>query len=273
MKSNANVTDKIESMILLALDAKHKAVKTTDNSVRVSDTGDIWEKVDQGTMFLKTDEMIPESAFTFDMADKDRIFAGSKDGLLDHAAEIIGDQTEIAMLMPSGSLKWLGFRRMARKPKGLAYLGKASHFYEYHFRLVHQNGQGAYIKRIVVLNHKGDVLPAKIGGEFLCSPSQEGTSFYIAASMVEDAHRANTMLAAVKDATELKFSVPLDDYKAMFSGREAPMAGARRKAIIHWVAKHLRRSHAGNPYEVKRHVRGVDEITIDGLRIHITPNA
>ena len=94
----------------------------------------------------------------------------------------------------------------------------------------------------------------------------------VAASMIEDSHRSNTMLAAVKDATEIKFPVPLDDYKDVFADRDGPMNGARRKAIVHWVARHLRNSIRGKEHSVKRHTRGVQEFTIDGLRIRLTPN-
>lgn len=270
MRQQEKITDDLETMIIMALDANHK-YKSCGIS-RVADDGSTWDLHDQGEI-LTFDAMKPQSAFTFDMQGNDRIFAGSKEYLLDHPAEVIGDSLEVMMLLPDGRLKWQGFRLLPKKPKRVACLGKASHWYELHHRLIYPNGQGQYVKRVVPINKNGDALLAKIDGHFVCVPNIEGQHLYIAASMLEDARRTNAMLAEVKGDTGIKFPVPLDDYQSIFSSREGPMIGDRRKAIIHWVAKHLRRSSKGNTHEVKRHVRGVDEINIDGLRIKITPNA
>lgn len=123
------------------------------------------------------------------------------------------------------------------------------------------------------MSRNGTPLPATAHGISICNPKFDGSALIMTASIIEDAYRANTMLATVKDDTEIKFPVPLDDYKNVFADRDGPMTGARRKAIIHWVATHLRHSTRGLEYEVKRHTRGVQEFTIDGLRIRLTPNA
>ena len=141
-----------------------------------------------------------------------------------------------------------------------------------HTRFVTGNGVGEYIKRVVPIDKNGKTLLAQAQGHNVCAPNKEGEMLIICASVIEDAHRANTMLAAVKDATEIKFPVPLDDYKYVFANRDGPMNGTRRKSIIHWVARHLRHSTLGNEFAVKKHTRGVQEFAIDRLRIRLTPN-
>ena len=261
-----NVTDQLETLILMALDANHEQ-SGLEKTLQLS--GQLIDIIDQGIL-LKFDDMRPESAYTFDASDDERIYARGSEYLMEHPAEVLGDFTEVLMLNDE-ILKWYGFRRLRAPPKGVCCLGKASHWYEIHMRFMTQNGRGKYFKRAVPLDKTGAPLLAKIGGHVICAPAFEGEHLILCASVIEDAHRANTMLAAVKDATEIKFPVPLDDYKDMFAERDGPMNGARRKAIVHWVARHLRHSTRGNEFAVKKHTRGVQEFTIDGLRIRLTP--
>lgn len=265
-----DVTDKLETMILMALDANHG--QTVPGTLRrEKSTGRVQELHDQGEL-LALDEMRPASAYTFDMADEERIFATTTDYLVTHPADVLGDEAEVVML-DGDMLKWRGYRRLRRAPKGVACLGRATHWYEMHMRFVTGNGAGEYYKRVVPIDRNGKPLLAQVQGHNVCAPNEEGQMLVLCASVIEDAHRANTMLAAVKDATEIKFPVPLDDYKDVFAERDGPMNGARRKAIVHWVARHLRSSTRGKEFAVKKHTRGVQEFTIDGLRIRLTPNA
>ena len=265
-----DVTDKLETLILMALDANHgHSVPGTIR--REKSTGAVQELHDQGEL-LDFDEMRPSTAYTFDMADKERIFTTSTDYLVTHPADVLGDEAEVVMI-GDGMLKWRGYRRLRRAPKGVACLGRATHWYEMHMRFVTGNGAGEYYKRVVPISRDGKPLLAQAQGHNVCTPNLEGEMLVLCASVIEDAHRANTILAAVRDATEIKFPVPLDDYKDVFAERDGPMNGARRKAIVHWVAQHLRHSTRGKEFAVKKHTRGVQEFIIDGLRIRLTPNA
>lgn len=263
------VTDKLETLILMALDASHSDASTRTETRGLTEGH--WEVSDQGRL-LPFDAMRPASSYTFDMADTSRIFATTPDYLAAHPADVLGDEAETIML-GGGLLKWYGYRRLRKPPRGVSYLGKPTHWYEMHGRIVAQTGHGEYIKRLVALNACGSPLLVRMQGHVVAAPAREGESLILSASLIEDAHRAGTMLAAVKDATEIKFPVPLDDYKDVFAERDGPMNGARRKAIVHWVARHLRHSTRGNEFAVKKHTRGAQEFTIDGLRIRLTPNA
>lgn len=263
-----DVADNLETLILLALDANHEQ---SDVAKTLRQSGQLLDIRDQG-MLLKIGDMKPESSYTFDASDDGRIYALGSEYLMEHPAEVLGDCAEVVMLN-DGIMKWYGFRRLRGSPRGVCCLGNASHWYEAHMRFVTQSGRGEYIKRAVPLDKTGKPLLAKAGGHVICTPSREGENLILCASVIEDAHRANTMLAAVKDATEIKFPVPLDDYKDVFAERDGPMNGTRRKAIVHWVSRHLRHSTRGKEFAVKKHTRGVQEFTIDGLRIRLTPNA
>jgi hypothetical protein len=264
-----NVTDKLETLILLALDANHTDQKA-GTVIRDKSTGGIASLHDQGEL-LRFEDMRPDSAYTFDMMDKERIFTATPDYLLTHPSEVLGEESEVVMLS-GDTLKWRGFRRLRSAPKGVACLGKASHWYEMHTRFVDSSGNGDYCKRLIPIDKTGRPLFAKIQGHIVCAPNKEGEMLVICSSVIEDAHRSNAMLAAVKDATEIKFPVPLGDYKELFSDREGPYSGSRKKAIVHWVAKHLRSSTRGKEHAVKQHTRGIQEFKIDGLRVKLSPN-
>ena len=260
------VTDKLETLILMSLYAnkpetpnKYGKPGLTDGLVDISPK-------------MQIDDMSPRSAYTFDMTDDQRIIATSPNFLINHPSEIIGEESEL-IYFHADRLQWWGFRQIKRLPRSGACIGKASHFYEVHLRTVTADGNSLYGKRLIALTARGFSLPITFQGHQFGDYKKDGRLLVSTASAIEDAHRKNTMLAAVKDTTEIKFPVPLSDYKSVFSDRDGPMNGGRRKAIVHWVAKHLRHSIQGNEHEVKQHTRGVQEFTIDGLRIRLTPNA
>lgn len=261
--------DRLETMILLALDANHEQ-SAVDRTLK-SSHGTL-DLLDQGTL-LHFEEMRPATSYTVDAtADRGhRLYSTSSEMLLDHPSEIVGDEAEI-MLLGDHGLKWYGFRRLKQAPKRAAYIGKPSHWYEMHMRFVAPNGQGEYTKRVVAVDKNGKPLLVKLDSHVVCHPNLEGVNLILAASLIEDAHRSGTMLASVRDATEIRFPVPLDDYKEVFAERDGPLNGSRRKAILHWVAEHLRRSPRGNEHVVKKHTRGVQEFIIDGLHVRLVPN-
>lgn len=230
-------------------------------------------EVDVGSL-LHFPAMHPKSMYAFALTeDSDRLFSTCKDYLAAHPVDILKDSAEVACVY-DGTMKWVGLRRLKSVPKGLYALTGAVSWYEYHFRMFFFSGKQSYFKRIVAFNRDGSVSPVKSrhSNVYIGNPKQEGEFSYLVASIIEDSHRAGTMLASVQDNTELRFAVPLDDYQKMFLDRDGPMKNCRKKAIIHWVSKHLRKNKSGESKSVCRHVRGVGDITIDGLRISITPN-
>ena len=266
--------DQTETLIAMALCANQDAgSKGFNPQGRGSNrNGEVWQASDAGEL-LRFDAMTPSSSYTVDMSDDNRIYAGDNRLLLAHPGEIIGDNSEIMVLDDSGTLKWMGFRRIPRLPRGAVAVGKYSHAFEYHFRMLYADGtNGSYMRRLVLLNKEGNGVQVKVRGCFL-NGGIEALGTTIAASIIEDAHRKGAMLASVSDSVEIKFPVPLDDYKEVFSHREGPLTpSGRRRSIIHWVSKHLRSKQGGGNSTVKRHVRGISSFTVDGLSVQVTPN-
>lgn len=267
---DSDCLDKLETLLVFALCSDHKKSIETKTSLRDSRTGMSLSICDQGEL-LRLDHMSPESFYTIDVSDRERIFTCDKNQLLSHPADILQEKSEV-MMLSDGLMKWTGFRKINKLPRGVCFPWRPHVFYEYHFRAMLESGAGEYSKRIVAFDKKGNVVPAMIQGHGVGSPNIEGISSIVAASIIEDAHRSNAMLASVKDSAEVKFPVPLDDYKEIFSDRDGPFNGSRKKSIIHWVAKHIRKSKSGNYGEVKKHVRGVDKFTMCGMEVSIKAN-
>jgi hypothetical protein len=260
--------DDIETMIIMSLYADNL---TSHHQNRIFDkNGGVYELNDQGC-FLGFDKMIPESSFTFDMS-PDRIYSTSKEYLVGHQSEILGDTAEVTMLS-NGILKWRGFRKMSKPPKGVCSIGKVSHWYEMHQRFTSMKGDTQYYKRAVPISKSGKILPAFVNGHIVCGPLMEGAVLNVCCSLIEDAQRTGIMLASVKEEREIKFPIPIADYKEVFLDRNGPFLGSgKKKAIIHWVSSHLRKRKNDDHVLVSKHIRGVQSFLIDGISIVISPS-
>ena len=273
-----------EAAIILGMNATHKYDPSKGYlNYKVSTIGEDGRKSkcamlhqDVGGV-LGFDSLSPKSAFAGNFGgerDEDRIYTTSHEYLAAHPADIIKDQAEVMFFLEDIiAIRWVGLKRTRPRKNVFAMNGKPVAWYEMHIRQECQNGSSLYHQRMVPIDADGKPLMAKstTGGAIVCD-KKESTFLTLAASIIEDNLRAKTMLAKIKEETEVKFAVPLDDYKDVFIGRDAPMQNGRRKAIIHWVASHLRKNQDGDSARVKKHIRGVDEIVIDGIRISITPN-
>jgi hypothetical protein len=269
ISASEELKDNIESLIILALDANldQASAKTT---IRDRQRGGVMDIEDQGSL-LGFHSLRPESAYTFDAAGG-RIYACDSGLLANRPWEILGQRAEV-MMLSHGSLKWYGLEKLRSIPRNVAVAGKIEACYAFHMRLITPSGLGEYQQRIVSFDKNGNPLPARIQGHWVCSPEKEGKTAVLCASLIEDAHRAGSMLATVTDATEIRFPVPIADYRQLFSDRTGPLHGSgKRKAILHWVSEHLRHSTTGKEHTVNRHARGIDEFVIDGLKIRIEEN-
>lgn len=268
-----DVTDNLETMLLLLMDGKHGTIKCDDGThMDMSKRGNakkMNEFVDYDiTERVRCDDMTPNSIFTADMTES-RLLAITPDYLMAHPADIIGDELEAALFCDD-VIKWQGYRKCKAPPRRVAALGRIAAWYEHHYRVIRPDGTGTYQKRFVPLSRSGHAVIAKMDGLIMCNPAEATLNMCGVCSIAEDSARTNTMLASIADAVEVKFPVPLDAYKDVFALRDAPMTpSGRRRAIVHWVAGHIRRSTNGNDHKVARHTRGVEEFTIDGLRVRL----
>lgn len=217
-------------------------------------------------------KMSPGRAFTFDPLDDDRLFSADADCLVKPPDEVIGTSAEVLMV-DSGTVKWLGLRKARALPKGLCTLVRCRTLYEVHFRRLTGEGCVEYNRAMVGVSVGGRPTPVLIP-RANASGSSEVEMLVMAASVIEDAYRANTVLAEFSDGARLLMPVSVDDYLDLFKLRDAPLTpSGRRRAILHWVASHKRRKVNKPAVQVREHLRGVEEFTTDGLTVRLTPNA
>lgn len=273
------VADKIESAIAYLLMGTHDAAgfiseKTTIDGVSKKKSGrtGTYLTVDFSNLFA-VDDVSPTSPYVVGVApdSDDRLFSPHYEDLVVNPIETLGDEAETAFVLgDDGYVLWTCFRR-TKAPKRAAVLGKAAAWYELHFRSISENGTGSYKKRVIPLGADGRVLPYRLG-EYAVSDPKTASTVALSCSLIEDCRRAKAFTASVRDGVELRFPVGDAAYKEVFALREAPLAPTgRRKAILHWVSKHVR--HTKNTSTVvDRHTRGVAEIVVDGLTVRLTPN-
>lgn len=71
-------------------------------------------------------------------------------------------------------------------------------------------------------------------------------------------------------ATPLTLGVAEEHVKSLFYARSLPVTeSGRKRPILHWVRAHARRMREGTDIDVRRHLRGITEFEMDGLRFAI----
>lgn len=218
------------------------------------------------------DTMAPSRSYTFDATDPDRVFADDHRLLLAPVEDIIGDSAETLVLYES-EVRWIGLRKAKGLPKGLCTIGKCRSYYEVHARKILPDGTGTYAMSMEAVSVGGRPVPVLIPGFTFMNSGSNGPVLSLFASVLEDAHRPETVLAEFSDSVSLAMPVALDDYQELFSLRDAPLLpSGRRKAILHWVAKHKRRTKK-KVAQVNQHLRGVEQFVVDGLTVKLSPNS
>ena len=237
---------------------------------RVKGARDVRVEVDAGIL-LKFDDMSPRSVYTFDAHDTGRLFPSSHLDLIGHPSEILGCESEYGVIS-DGIMKWVGFRRLKDRPKGICAADPGKHiYYEKHYRVLGEGSSG-YFRRIIAFDKEGKPVYLFMNGVPV-GLKEDATSAIISCGLKEDAHRKDAYLCSIHDAVELLFPLHAEDVFDFFALREAPLTeSGRRKALIHWVSEHLRRTKTNKQSTVRNHYRGITEFTMDGLTVKVTPN-
>jgi hypothetical protein len=235
-------------------------------------------ETDAGSL-LKFNQMRPRLTYTFQSIDSDvdessdRIFSTDAGLLLASVQDILGKESEIAFICDD-RVKWTGFRKINKPPRGVWVASTGASLYEFHYREIFENGSSTYFKRVAAVSKRGRPVPCIIEGSSGSGAATEGSHAVLAASIIEDAHRIDALTATITDSTSIVLPVPVGDHKELFALRDAPMTpSGRRRAILHWVAKHTRRRrNSDEAVQIKAHTRGVREITVDGFTVRLAPN-
>jgi hypothetical protein len=226
--------------------------------------------IDAGSL-LDFEPMKPKSSYTFDVTDGDRLFAADYTLLPNHPAEMLGECAEMIIIV-GDEVRWNGFRKINKRPRGVCSArGTNLIYYERHYRVV-KNKSAGYYKRLIAFDEMGDGVNlfkqnAPIG------MVDDYTASILCCSVMDDAHRKDSYLCSIKEGVELLFPVSVDDVFDLFSLRDGPLSSAgKRKALIHWVSSHLRKTKKGTAKPVKSHYRGITTFEMDGLTVRIEPN-
>jgi hypothetical protein len=198
----------------------------------------------------------------------DRLAATTHELLLSHPAEIIGAGVEVMELQFDCAI-WHRLEPATKLPRGIAATGRVHFWAAMHSRRINDNGTQAYHSTLVPFSRSGLPLAAHRNGGWICTPHDAGKEAIVACSLAEDATRPTALLASVTESVELIFPVDATAYLEAFALRDRTANEVdRRRALLHWVSKHLRHTRKG-PRDVKRHMRGAHEFSISGLRVKL----
>lgn len=199
---------------------------------------------------------------------EDRIFACDSQLLLNSPQDILGAHTEIA-LVDTNCVKWSCFRKLSKRPRGVWVEKPGATLYEYHSRFILPNGHSDYAKRVAAIDKNGRPVRAIIEGtKNQSNMGPDGIALVIAASIVEDSMRPGVFTATVSDSVGVTFPVAQGHHLEIFKLRDGPLSGSRKRPILHWVASHIR-SRNSSEFNVREHLRGVHEFTIDGMNVRL----
>lgn len=244
---------------------------------RFSSNGAEFAATDVGVK-LKFRPMRPRLSYTFQSIDADvdqkseRIFTTDARLLLASVQDLLGSEAEVAFLC-GDRVKWTGLRRLVKAPRGVWVASPGATMYEFHYREIFESGASTYFKRVCAISKSGKPVQCLIEGSRGSGANMEGEQAVIAASVIEDAHRHDALTATISESGSIIVPVPLGEHKELFALRDAPLTpSGRRKAILHWVASHTRKTRGDSPITVQEHTRGVREFSIDGMTVRLEPN-
>lgn len=239
------------------------ATDDTDKQHGNFQTKSLSKSYDAGNV-LKINPRHPTIAYTADIC-AERDFALDARLLLSPVQEILGNHVEIA-LVAEDCVKWAAFRKIHKRPQKIWVASTGCDLYEYHTRFIFRDGSSNYAKRVAAIDKHGKPVRVIIEGTKDQGGAPDGQFAVLAASVVEDSRRPGVMLATVTDGVGLVFPVPNGEHLEVFALRDGPYSGSRRKALLHWVAKHTRKTTNGHA-DVNQHLRGVHSFEIDGFQV------
>lgn len=263
--------DGIETAILLALTARNKG-RHHRKVLGGNKAGFKW--IEEGMeIFCPRRPEFPQHMLVQDMRDAGRLYSGSLDDIVVSPRLAIGRRLETGLLCDDGTLKWTLIKPMPA-PRGLvAITNQPVHWFAFHYREIRDGEPDVYVRRPMPLAGGRVPLMKPLGFQGLnASLEKEELEEQLALSLsfFEDAHRTGTILATVQEAVALTFPVAEDGYKSFFALRDGlrETPTGRRNPILHWCAKHMRRTPGGET-AVIGHDRGKTELVHGNMRLAI----
>lgn len=221
---------------------------------------------------VRIGERGPSRSYTFDVSG-DRLFTSDIDLLLNHPAEIIGSGVEVILYFKD-ALKWCRYEPIQR-PRGFAAFGKVDRWIAVHYRTHTIDGKQDYIKDVMALSKSGKALPTRVDGwNVKCDQStkEKEQMMVMALSVVEDAHRPGVLLATASAETSIVFPVNYGAHKDFLALRDGPnnTPTGRKNPILHFCKQHIRKTKNGAESVIGQQWRGVEEVSIGGMRLSLS---
>jgi hypothetical protein len=243
--------------------------------VEITKTGN-WER-SSFVGELKPD--LARSPFVLFDTDGERLFTPDESMLLSPFHKIIGDRAEV-MIPHDNYYKVVVLSKLHKLPRRVLPppMVNAKHFYKLSFLKV-RDGK-------TIFSTSGAICESSTGKVYGCAESgfnfisnylinrgaenwnETKTTAVLCASMIEDFRLDWRWHVSLSDSAEIVFPTDALGAQQAFAMRDVP-EGKRRKAILHWVKSHTRVKSA-REFDVKQHLRGVTEFSVDGIRCKIT---
>ena len=208
--------------------------------------------------------MRPEKTTLLQM-DAGRVMTENPTLLSPNIQDILGAKSEAAV-MSAEALRWIGVRKLTKRPKGVWVSRPGADIYSVHLRTIYPDGTNDYRARVAAFDKAGRPVLATIEGQKRNGYARELDFATAAASIIDDSRRPGVALCTVSDSVSITFPVEYGEHLEIFKLREGPLtATQRRKALLHRVAKYQK----SNGTEVQPFTRGVSSFDIDGLRVEL----
>jgi hypothetical protein len=207
----------------------------------------------------------------------ERLMAYEANYLLGHFVDIIGDGKEIVVLdglngSERGYAPFFAFRK-TKKPRGFWSSRADAIWYEWEMARVFSCGTVKHYDTMFCAFTK-DAKAVRVGkiGQY----AREGVASWFLCglcSAFEDMSRKDSCVVELRDSVSVRFSVPFGDHLDILSERDGFLhSNGRRRALVHRVLSHSRRTGADSISKVRTHIRGSKVAVVDGIRVSITPN-
>lgn len=278
MKHEYNIDDQvdpIEDMILIALHSKTgKTRKLGDIKFKGG-----WTSVAcDFSSYTPKQVLHPRDMYTTIVAEDDtdhyRLFTTDMDQLVCDPVKLIGARSE-TVIMGDNDIRWLCMVPMSAPRGVVALTNQKVKWYAKHVRVITRDLREVY-ERFPIPIADGRIPEVKFLGwsqstKEVMEEQREKVALHL--SMIEDAIRKNAVLATVEEHTKLRFAVSDEAYKDFFALRDGyrNTPTGRRNPILHWCARHLRKSRAGNS-TVIGHERGNETLIHGNLQLSLSRN-
>lgn len=209
--------------------------------------------------------------------DSERIYTMDPDLLLDDPLKVVGPKEELA-IYDTGGAQWFGQRLYSGNRKGYTTAAPPRAIWvEQHQRNIRPDGREFYFSQMSAwdpVNRRiWPIVPAhcarqKLRGSNKKQNQQALRMLVLMASFVEDSKPF--WCVEVRESTAVKTYATEESVKKLAELRKAPLTqSGRKKAILHWVAEHVRKLPTGNQTTVSQHMRGIESFSVDGLDVSI----